>query len=145
MTATARQVRVTDADLEASGGASYSTLEVPQDYSARLEDVDDHNGPKGPGWKLRFRIEGLPFDYYVSLSDAARWKLIETVEAFEPGFFDVREPDGTTRPIDPNSWVGMEVGAHVILDEALDTPRKAIDYIFELPAVEPSVDDVPTL
>jgi hypothetical protein len=137
---------VTDDDLINAGGASYESLAVPADYSARLESVADHDGPKGPGWKLRLRVEGLPFDFYISLSDASRWKLIETVDAFEPGFFEDRAEDGTTkRPIDPNVWVGMEVGAHVILDEKMDTPRKTVESVFSLLEVEAEIDDVPVL
>lgn len=148
MSATVTQFVITEDQMASAGGGSYATLEVPQDYTAVLSKIEDYNktdAGKGKGWKATFRVEGLPFDYYISHSDAARWKLIEFVHAFSPGFFDERADDGTTRPVDVNRFVGQTVGAHVILDESMDTPRKAIDYIFSLEEAEPEPEEVPTL
>lgn len=148
MSATVQQFIITDDQMASAGAGSYADLEVPQDYTAVLETIEDYDKTKdgkGKGWKARFRIEGLPFDYWVAHSDAARWKLIEFVHAFEPGFFDVREADGTTRPVNVNKYVGMTVGAHVILDETMDIPRKTVDYVFSLAEDEPEPADVPAL
>lgn len=147
MSATVRQFVVTDEQLEGVT-ASFATLEVPNDYPATLTAVEDYdNTHKGgqTGWVLSLRVEGLPFKYWISHSEASRWKLVETVEAFEPGFFDNRAEDGTTRPIDINKYVGQTVGAHVRLDENLDTPRKIVDSLFSLEAALPEVEDVAVL
>lgn len=148
MSVTARSFVITDDEIANAGGGSYATLEVPADYPAVLESVEDYEKTEkrtAPGWVLKFRIEGLPFQYWISHSDASRWKLIEMVEAFAPGFFETRADDGTTQPINPGGWVGQTVGAHVILDDSSGTPRKSIDSIFAIVAEEdePQVADVP--
>lgn len=146
MSASAKAFIVTDEQLEsAGGGASYADIEVPGDYEAVLSSIDDYGTNNSSGWVATFRIEGLPFKYWIPHSEAARWKLIEFVEAFRPGFFNERDERGATAPIDPNTFVGELVGAHVVLDDELDTPRKVIDSVFHHSGEEPSAEDVPVL
>lgn len=148
MSATAAAFAITDEQLESAGAPSYDSIEVPADYTAVLETVEDYDKrDKGGtnGWIFTYRVEGLPFKIWISHSTAARWKLIETVHAHAPGYFDVRDESGASRPVDPNAFVGQTVGAHVVLDDELDTPRKVIDYVFALPTAEVTADDVPVL
>lgn len=148
MSATERQFVITDDELLNASAPSFADLEVPADYEATLIKVEDYdNTSKGgaSGWVLTFSVEGLPFKMWIAHTQASRWKLIEMVHAFEPGFFEQRNPDGTTRPVPINSFVGRTVGAHVILDEDADTPRKVIQYLFSLGEPEPSIEDVPAL
>jgi hypothetical protein len=148
MTATAAQFLITDEQLEAANGASYASLEVPGDYEARLvriEDYDNRSKGRSHGWIAYFSIEGLEFRTWIAHSDAARWKLIEFTHAFRPGFFEDRNPDGTSKPVNPNEFVGETVGAHVVLDEEMSPPMKVIDSLFSLTEDEPTVEDVPTI
>lgn len=147
MSATARQFVITDDDIANAGAGSYAQIEVDTDYEAVLKSVEDYEKADGagPGWKFNFSVEGLPFGYWVSHSEASRWKLIEAVNAFDPGFFERRAADGTTPPLDPGQWVGQTVGAHIVLDKKMDTPRKTIDYLFNPSAPEPTVEDMAEL
>lgn len=148
MTATPEQFIITDDELTAASSGNYGTLEVPADYDATLvkvEDFDKTAEGKTRGWIFFFDIQGLSFRYYVSKSKAARWKLIETVRAFRPTFFETRAADGTTQVIDPNAWIGEVVGAHVVLDEEMETPLKVIEYLFHQGTTEPGPEAVPTL
>lgn len=148
MSATAAAFTVTDEQIESAGAPSYDSIDVPGDYAATLESVEDYDKRETGGthgWIFTYRIEGLPFKIWVPHSTAARWKLIETIHAHIPGFFDVRDESGASRPVDPNALIGQVVGAHVVLDDALDTPRKVIDYVFSPPEKEVTADDVPLL
>ncbi len=148
MPATAAAFMITDDELADAGPASYDAIEVPGDYTATLSEIIDYDKTeigKTKGWEATFRVEGLPFKVWIAHSTAARFKLIEFVHAFRPGFFDVRNDDGSSRPVDPNEFIGETVGAHVILDESMDIPRKVIQYIFELPETDLSANDVPVL
>lgn len=149
MSATPKAFIVTEAQLEqgrsgGGNGASYAALEVPADYEATLVGVEDYV-KSTTGWKLNFQIEGLGFSFWLSHSDAARWKIVETIEIFEPGFFDQRDPSGASRPVDPTAFIGRKVGAHVVLDDELDTPRKVIQYLFPLDVEVPGPEDVPVI
>ncbi len=148
MSATAAAFTVTDEQLDSAGAPSYDAIEVPADYEARLKTVEDYDKREDGGsygWIFTYEIEGLPFKIWLAHSTAARWKLIETVHAHRPGFFDVRDESGASSPVDPNEFIGDVVGAHVVLDDELDTPRKVIDYLFSLEQPEPSAEDVPVL
>lgn len=148
MSATAAAFTVTDEELESAGAPSYDSIEVPGDYEATLSAVEDYDKrDKGGshGWIFTYRIEGLPFKVWISHSTAARWKLIETIHAHRPGFFEERDESGASRPVNPNDLIGEVVGAHVVLDDELDTPRKVIDYVFAPPTEEITAEDVPVL
>jgi len=135
--ATARRIEVTAEDLERKpGGGSYGNLEVPADYEAQLvsvEDYDKRSVGKSFGWIWNFDIEGLPFRVYTSFSLPARWKLIEVVSAFAPSQINPGIND-----IDPATYVGMTVGAHVDFDVSEEkwdgtSPRyREIKYVFPL-------------
>ena len=148
MSATPAAFMVTDEDLESAGAPSYDAIEVPGDYEATLtavEDYDKRDKGGSHGWIFTYRIMGLPFKMWVAHSPASRWKLIEVVHAHAPGFFDVRDADGASKPVNPDAFVGSTVGAHVVLDSELDTPRRVIDYVFSMEEPEPTADDVPLL
>lgn len=148
MSASVKAFIVSDEVLESreSQSVSYADIDVPADYEAELTKVEDYGPEENPkGWILTFRLEGLPFKFWVPFSDAARWKLVDTVRAFDPTFFDVRTETGETRPINMNEYVGRVVGAHVVLDTELDTPRKVIDYLFQHTGTEPGPEDVPVM
>lgn len=148
MSATAAAFVITDDELNDADAPSYDQIEAPADYEAvltHIEDYDKREKGGSHGWVATYRIEGLPFKIWIAKSKAARWKLIEFVHAHRPGFFEVRNEDGESRPVDPNEFVGETIGAHVVLDEELDTPRKVIDYLFSLDEGEPSAEDVPVL
>lgn len=148
MTATAAAFLITDEELEDASAPSFDAIEIDTDYEATLSAVEDYDKTeKGgtKGWIATFRIEGLPFKIWIPHSKAARWKLIEFVHSFRPGFFDVRNEDGSSRPVDPTEFVGEVVGAHIVLDTEMDTPMKVIQYIFSLNETEPTPDTVPVL
>lgn len=149
MSATEMQFAITAEELADALPSDYETIEVPGDYTATLaavEDYDNRHKGGGTGWLATFRIEGLTFKYWIPHSPKARFKLVEFVHAFIPGFFsdENRRPDGTFPPVPVNSFVGRTVGAHIVLDDSLDTPRKVVQYTFPLEE-EVSVEDVPAL
>lgn len=144
MTATARVFGITEEDLE--GGGSYAALEVPDDYEATLTKVEDYDYTaqgKSSGWIFFFEIENLEFKTYLAHSKAARWKLIETLEAFG---IEVVEGELT---VDPNTLIGRVIGARVDYqhdpeehDPELDGPNyKEIKWLFPLKA-EPDEPEV---
>lgn len=148
MPATARQFAITEEALaDAGGGAAYASLEVPGDYTAVLNGVEDYDKSAsggGQGWIFSFLVEGLRFKYWIPFSEASRWKLIRAVQAFSPSFF---EDGGDVTTIDPNAFVGQTVGARVDYENdddgnPIEGGRKIIHYIFEY--VEES-SDVPVL
>lgn len=116
MPATARQLDITAADLEGSGGGSYAALEVPGDYEMVLKDVEDYDKRKtGGSWGWIFVYDVLPgdgaevleFKVYLSFSKASRWKLVKTLEAHEA---DMTEGINN---VDPNVHIGEVVGGHI--------------------------------
>lgn len=147
MAATARTLEFTAEDVASAGGSGdYENLEVPGDYVALLADVVDYdNSEKGGsrGWRFNYKVEGLDFSVFCAFSKAARWKLIEVLEAHG---YPVEEG---IAECDPNMFVGTEVGAHVDFPksyyEALKngvTPDKVyreIRWVFRLPSDTPPV------
>ena len=139
--ATARQFTITDEMVvETGGGAAYAALDVPEDYEAVLvaaEDYDKRASGGGEGWVLTFLIEGLRFKFWVPFSEAARWKYIQTHEAFEPDFLDERDEEGNAPVFDPDSHLGDSVGAFVDYEnddegERNENGRKIIHRIYPL-------------
>lgn len=117
MPATARQISFTQEDLAASGGGLFATMEVPGDYEATLSDVDDYKTEKSQGWVFLYDVvtasgATVELKVWVSFSTAARWKLIEVLEAH-----DANLEEGLDN-IDPNAFIGDVVGVTV------DYPRK---------------------
>ncbi len=124
MPATARQIPVTEEDLAGnSGGGAYAEIEVPGDYEGILRDVNDFdNSAKGgaTGWIFEYEVEApsgkmVTFKVWLAFSQAARWKLVEALEA--------HEVDLTTgmNNVDPNSLIDDVVGLHI------DFPRDKDD------------------
>ncbi len=110
--ATAREFDVSAGDASAAG-AAYDQLEVPGDYEAQLQSVEDYDktGSGGShGWVWTFVVEGLPFKEWTSFSTGARWKLLELVEAMG---HDVEEG---LLEVNPNSFVGSTIGVSLDWD-----------------------------
>jgi hypothetical protein len=106
MGATPRNIETSPEDL---GGGAYSILEVPAWYTARLTDVQDYETSRSTGWVWFFDIEGLQFRTWTSFGKSARWKLVEVIDAFDPGGID---KNGLSN-IDPNLYIGLSVKALV--------------------------------
>lgn len=111
MPATPRRVEITAEDLASAKRGprdyDYNDIEVPGDYEAILEDVNDHTKGENVGWKFTFSILGCPFDEYVMLTKASRWKFVQTMTAF--GYPLAEGIDN----FDPNAFIGTSVGATV--------------------------------
>ena len=124
MPATARQIPVTDEDLAGtSGGGAYAELEVPGDFEAILRDVNDYDKRaegKSYGWIFEYEVEApsgamLPFKIWLSFSQAARWKLVEVLEAHEVDL------TAGLNDVDPNSLIDDVIGV------TIDFPRDKED------------------
>lgn len=144
--ATARKFEITDKDLAGDGGGGFGALEVPMDYEALLVRVDDYDyrdRGKSWGWVWHFEIEDLPFKVFTAFGTNARWKLIETVQVFDALVTGINE-------VDPDSYVGMTVGAHVDFDTPADewdgqsTRYREIKYLFPLNTVPAAVTEATT-
>lgn len=119
MPATPKTIEITDEML--AGGGSYADVEVDAEHVATLTDVSDYDSGRSSGWKWSFDIKGANFDIYTALYDAqgkrhekAMWKLIEVIESFVPDFFSA---GGALTELDPNLFIGDEVGAYVNWDK----------------------------
>jgi hypothetical protein len=131
--ATARQFDVTQTQLEsAERGApsAYADITCPGEHLATLVSVEDYDKGEGrSGWKWNITIQGAEFTVYTSFSEKARWKLIETVSAFDP-------MEQGLATVNPDSFVGQQVGAKVVWsvkDEDWDGESiryREIDYLF---------------
>jgi hypothetical protein len=145
MAATARRITVTEESKSSGGqGGAYAAIEVPGDYEVVLADVSDYDkGPGRQGWKFEYRLDGLPFTTYFSFSEAARWKLVEMMEAHLGRELEA----GDVSEFDPNDYVGDVVGAHIDWQDDPDSlPEGAKNYreiktIFAL--LESPVADAP--
>lgn len=122
MSATPRSIPITDKDLESAGGGggAYSAIAVNTEHIATLTEVEDYETSRTSGWKWIFEIMGAPFNVHTAIEKAngeqatsARWKLIETIEAFDPEFFAA---GGQLAQVDPNLFIGQQVGAYVEFD-----------------------------
>lgn len=138
MGATGRRFEITDEQLLSN--ANYDEIEVPQDYIATLATVEDYDSgdeqtPK-PGWKWTFMVEGLPFNEWTSFATAARWKIVQVVEGMGG------ELTSGLNDIDPDSYVGSEVGVTVNWDppdnkwDGVETRYKRIEKFFPLADLE---------
>ena len=119
MAATARQIEfpeklVQDQAERREGGGAYAELDVPVDVHATLTGVEDYDKrpEKGWGWIFTYEVETpsgntVSFDDYLSFSDGARWKLLDTLAAHG---FDVTEGINN---VDPNEAVDTVVGARI--------------------------------
>lgn len=109
MPATPRDVTYEADDLVRKGG--YGHIECPGYHNAELIDVNDHISRAGnEGWKWDFEVLGAPFSEYTMFSTDARWKLVQTVAAFDPNYW---EDGGTVENVDPNVFIGMTVSAFI--------------------------------
>ncbi len=127
MPATARKITVTE-ESKASGGqgGAYAAIEVPGDYELTLAEVSDYDKGGGRrGWVFTYTLDGLPFKQYFSFSEAARWKLVEMMEAHLGRELDT----GEVSEFDPNDYVGDVVGGHIDWQDDPDTlPEGAKNY-----------------
>ena len=145
MPATARQIEfpqdLVDKQGQRSEGGAYAELDCPSDHPATLIDVLDYDKrpEKGWGWIFKYEVETpsgntVPFDEYLSFSDTARWKLIDTLTAH--GFM----VEGGIADIDPNAAIDSVVGARIDFprgDDGEPTSKyREIRWVFSL------VDDV---
>jgi hypothetical protein len=113
--ATAQEFEITESEI--AGAGSYDELETPGDYEAVLfavEDYDKRAEGRSYGWIWTFHVEGLPFKEYTSFSPAARWKLVELLQAFGV------EVDAGINTVDPDAFVGTAIGATVDWDPTDD-------------------------
>jgi hypothetical protein len=133
-------VEVQEKDLSSSGGGGAYAALPPGDYEALLKDVEDYDKrDKGGqwGWLWTLEIEGLPFRLYTAFSTGSRWKLVETVRAFDPTMLE----EGINE-VDPNLFIGMTCGAHVDFRHDPETADpnqpnfKEVKYLFTLPPEE---------
>jgi hypothetical protein len=121
MSATARQFDIPQEDLDndGGGGGAYAEIEVPGDYEVTLVDVEDYDKRsegKSFGWVWTYEAETpsgktVPFRTWTAFSPAARWKLIEVLEAHG---VDI---EAGINSVDPNDFIGDVVGA------TIDFPR----------------------
>lgn len=144
MPATPRRLEISEKDIQSAGedrpdSSAYALLEVPADYEAVLTDVSDYDyrdQGKSYGWIWNLEVEGLPFRIYTAFSTNARWKLVETLRAFEPAL------SAGALEQDPNRFVGKSVGAHLDWQYDPDTLEEGkanyreIKYLFPLPPAE---------
>lgn len=138
MPATPRKLSVSEEALTPRGTGTYSAIPVPSDQRAKLVDVRDYDkGPGRIGWEWKLDILGCDFSVYTNFNDAARFKLVDTVEAFDPGRVVIGLND-----LDPNMYIGMEVGAHIDWQKDPETLAEGesnfreIKYLFSLEGVE---------
>lgn len=141
--ATARQFEFSqeDIDSQGGGGGAYAELEVPNDYEATLTAVDDYDKRdkgKSQGWVWTYEVEtpsGATVDFrlWTSFGKAARWKLLEVLEAHgvdvEQGINDV----------DPDDFVGDVIGATIDFPRDKETDEPTSDFreirvVFDLAA-----------
>jgi len=148
MVATARQIPITDDDLNPTGnagGGAYAELEVPGDFEAVLKAVEDYDKRaegKSQGWIFKYGVETplgreVSFDVYLSFGDNARWKLIADLEV------------GLAN-IDPNSFVGDTIGVHIDFprDKVTDEPTsyyREISSCFALADIPEVLEQVPEI
>jgi hypothetical protein len=145
MAATARQIPLTDEDIESSGGGggAYAQIEVPGDYEAVLvmvEDYDKRSEGKSFGWKFEYQVETpsgttVSFYSYLSFSENARWKLVEVLKAHE-----VDLSDGLNT-VDPNELMGEAIGVHI--DFPRDNDGKPTSKYREIALHFPLADEEP--
>lgn len=152
MPATARQLDIPQEDLDSSGGAgAYAEIEVPGDYEVTLIDVEDYDKRsegKSYGWVWTYEVEtpsgnAVPFRTWTSFSKAARWKLIELLEAhgvdIEAGINDV----------DPNDFIGDVVGATIDFprdkDDEPTSDFREIRFLFALAKAPAGVEEEPAV
>ncbi len=120
MPATARKIEFPEelvtkqAERREGGGGAYAELDVPVDVHATLVDVNDYDKrpEKGWGWLFTYEVEvpsgnTVGFDDYLSFTDGARWKLLDTLTAHG---FDVSEGINN---VDPNEAIDTVVGARI--------------------------------
>lgn len=137
--ATPRSIEVTEASLERFEGGSYSAIPVPSEQRATLVDVLDYDKGGGKaGWEWKLLIMGAPFSVFTSFSEPARWKLVQTVEAFDPNVAIVG-----LQNIDPNVYIGMETMAFVDWQYAVGTEPnyREVKYLFSPEGTEPEAVD----
>ena len=145
MAATGRRFEITEAQLLSN--ANFDELEVPGDYLGVLIEVDDYDSgdaehPK-PGWKWTFLVEGLPFTEWTSFATAARWKLVQLMDAYG------KELKEGLNDIEPNEYIGDRVGVTVDWDptdekwDGIETRYKRISRFFPLVQLE-DLDEVVT-
>ena len=134
MTIKARKLTIPE-NLVGSGsrgggqGGEYAKLEVPEDYVAICTAVDEYQKNNKPaGWKIDYEVEGLKFTWFLSWSEKARWKIVQTFEAHG---FDL---SGGVAELDPNLLVGGEVGTRIDLDD--DEKYREMKYVFSLEGIE---------
>ena len=138
MVATGRRFEITEAQLLSN--ANFDELEVPGDYVGELIEVEDYDSgdaetPK-PGWKWTFLVEGLPFTEWTSFATAARWKLVQLMDAYG------KELKEGLNDIEPNEHIGQEVGVTVDWDptdekwDGIETRYKRISGFFPLVQLE---------
>lgn len=114
MPATPARLKMTGSAAKSGGGGGmYSLIEVPGDYAGTITDVEDYKTERSKGWKLHIDILGCNFNVWLSLSEAARWKIEELLAAL--GHL---VQDGDIEAVDPNSWIGQQVGCAVDLDDS---------------------------
>ena len=148
MPATARQIPVTEEDLESQGGGAYAELVVPDDYEAVLVEVSDYDKTKqgkSRGWIFEYEVEtpsgkAVSFKSWLSFGQNARWKLIEVLEAHE-----VDLSVGLNN-VDPNALVDDVIGVHIDFPRDKETdeptsPYREIKQHFSLAEV-PETDDI---
>lgn len=119
MPATVITATPTREQLDTGTGGLYNEIEVPGEYEVRLEGVEDYDKGDGrKGWIWIYSCETpsggqVEFQYYLSFSTKARWKIYDAFTAHGSG----SEAD-TTRELDPNALIGTMVGAFI------DFPRE---------------------
>ncbi len=113
-------------------GGAYAELEVPGDYEVTLASIEDYDFTqqgKSKGWLAVYDCEtpsggSVPFNDYMSFSDAARFKFDQFFEAFAPGFL----VEGQDNGLDPNTFVGVKVGAHIDFPREKKTREPTSEY-----------------
>lgn len=134
MPATARQIPISDKDLEGSGGGAYAELEVPGDYEAVLKDVEDYDFTKkgkSRGWIFIYEVETpsgqtVEFKSFASFGINARWKLVEILNAHEAELTGGEE--ATLNNVDPNAFVGEIIGVHIDFPRDKETDEPTSKY-----------------
>lgn len=139
MPATPARLRMTGSAAKSGGGGGmYSLIEVPGDYVGTVTDVEDYKTERSRGWKLHIDILGCNFNVWLSHSEAARWKIEEFLAALGNVF-----ETGDIEAVDPNSWIGLQVGCSVDLPP--EGKYREIQSFFPLDEEEDSVPPPPAM
>lgn len=145
MPATAISFTPTAEQMPQQGGGLYTEIEVPGDYEVVLRDVEDYDkGNDRKGWVFLYDCEtpsggSVEFKFWLSFSQASRWKITETFAAHGQEVLEGKE-----QPFDPAAIIGTTVGAHIDFPRDKDTGEatgqyRGIERIFAL--AEPPAEE----